>query len=413
MSLLSNHLINWHKQSGRKNLPWQVRTNPYKVWISEIMLQQTQVKTVIPYFLKFVERFPNINSLANSDEDEVLSYWSGLGYYSRGRNLLKSAKILKKDFNSVMPDTSEELQLLPGIGKSTAGAILSLGFGIKAPILDGNAKRVLVRYYNINDPVDLTSTVNQLWEIAENNLPENECDVYTQAIMDVGALICKRSNPLCSKCPLIETCVSRKENKHNLLPIRSPKKEKPVKKLYWLILQNEEGEILLENKKNKGVWEGLWTFLGFKEEDSRREYIEQLNENYTVIMKDKRIKHSFTHYKLEIDLQHIRMNGKIQNLDNNKVWIGRNGTWYNNNNASTTLSPSNHDFTLPSVDLGWVFALGMTKNGSNNIEFRYNWGQPSFAISSGNSDANGHGNFEFPVPSGFFACCTKNLAEHG
>jgi A/G-specific adenine glycosylase len=325
MSLLSNHLINWHKQSGRKNLPWQVKTNPYKVWISEIMLQQTQVKTVIPYFLKFVERYPNINSLANSDEDEVLSYWSGLGYYSRGRNLLKSAKILKKDFNSVMPDTSEELQLLPGIGKSTAGAILSLGFGIKAPILDGNAKRVLVRYYNINDPVDLTSTVNQLWEIAENNLPENECDVYTQAIMDVGALICKRSNPLCSKCPLIETCVSKKENKHNLLPIRSPKKEKPVKKLYWLILQNEEGEILLENKKNKGVWEGLWTFLGFKEEDSRREYIEQLNENYTVIMKDKRIKHSFTHYKLDIDLQHIRMHGKIQNLDNNKVWFNNNG----------------------------------------------------------------------------------------
>ena len=200
MSSLSNDLINWHKQSGRKNLPWQVKTNPYKVWISEIMLQQTQVKTVIPFFLKFVERYPNINSLANSDEDEVLSYWSGLGYYSRGRNLLKSAKILKKDFNSVMPDTSEELQLLPGIGKSTAGAILSLGFGIKAPILDGNAKRVLVRYYNINDPVDLTSTVNQLWEIAENNLPENECDVYTQAIMDVGALI-QKIQPFMFKMP--------------------------------------------------------------------------------------------------------------------------------------------------------------------------------------------------------------------
>lgn len=324
MSSLSRDLINWHKQSGRKNLPWQVNTNPYKVWISEIMLQQTQVKTVIPYFLKFIERYPNINSLANSGEDEVLSYWSGLGYYSRGRNLLKSAKILKKDFNSVMPNTSEELQLLPGIGKSTAGAILSLGFGIKAPILDGNAKRVLVRYYNINDPVDLTSTINQLWEIAENNLPEHECDVYTQAIMDVGALICKRSSPLCSKCPLIGTCVSRKENKHNLLPIRSPKKEKPIKKLYWLILQNEEGEILLENKKNKGVWEGLWTFLAFKEDESRKEYIEQLNENHTVIMKDKKIKHSFTHYKLDIDLLHVRIHGKIQNLDNNKVWFNNN-----------------------------------------------------------------------------------------
>ena len=257
MSSLSNHLINWHKQYGRKDLPWQIETNPYKVWISEIMLQQTQVKTVIPYFVKFMERFPDINSLANAEEDEVLSYWSGLGYYSRGRNLLKSAKILQTEFSSVMPDTSEQLQLLPGIGKSTAGAILSLGFKIKAPILDGNAKRVLVRYYNINDPVDLASTVNKLWEIAETNLPEKECDVYTQAIMDVGALICKRSKPDCIKCPLSNACVSKKENNHNLLPIRSPKKEKPVKKLYWLILQNEDGEILLENKKIKGVWHQL------------------------------------------------------------------------------------------------------------------------------------------------------------
>tara|TARA_B100001113_G_scaffold55914_1_gene41657 strand:+ start:440 stop:1495 length:1056 start_codon:yes stop_codon:yes gene_type:complete len=321
MSSLSNHLINWHKQSGRKDLPWQIETNPYKVWISEIMLQQTQVKTVIPYFVKFMERFPDINSLANAEEDEVLSYWSGLGYYSRGRNLLKSAKILQKEFSSVMPDTSEQLQLLPGIGKSTAGAILSLGFKIKAPILDGNAKRVLVRYHNINDPVDLASTVNRLWEIAEINLPEKECDVYTQAIMDVGALICKRSKPECIKCPLSNACVSKKENTHNLLPIRSPKKEKPVKKLYWLILQNEDGEILLENKKTKGVWEGLWTFLGFQEHDYRKEYIKQLSKNYSVLQEGKKIKHSFTHYKLVIDLLHLRVHGGIQNLDNKKVWF--------------------------------------------------------------------------------------------
>ena len=321
MSSLSNHLINWHKQSGRKNLPWQIKTNPYKIWISEIMLQQTQVKTVIPYFVKFMARFPDINSLANAEEDEVLSYWSGLGYYSRGRNLLKSAKILQKEFGSVMPDTSEQLQLLPGIGKSTAGAILSLGFKIKAPILDGNAKRVLVRYYNINDPVDLASTVNKLWKIAETNLPEKECDVYTQAIMDVGALICKRSKPECIKCPLSNACVSKKENNHNLLPIRSPKKEKPVKKLYWLILQNEDGEILLENKKTKGVWEGLWTFLGFQERNCRNEYIQDLSKNYSVLQEGKKIKHSFTHYKLDIDLMHLRVHGRIQNLDNKKVWF--------------------------------------------------------------------------------------------
>ena len=142
MSVLSTNLIKWHKQFGRKDLPWQLQTNPYKVWISEVMLQQTQVQTVIPYFLRFMERYPDIESLANSNEDEVLSYWSGLGYYSRGRNLLKAARMLKRENDSVMPKSSEELQLLPGIGRSTAGAILSLGFKNKAPILDGNAKRV-------------------------------------------------------------------------------------------------------------------------------------------------------------------------------------------------------------------------------------------------------------------------------
>ena len=159
MSLLSNHLINWHKQSGRKNLPWQVKTNPYKVWISEIMLQQTQVKTVIPYFLKFVERYPNINSLANSDEDEVLSYWSGLGYYTRARNILKSAQLIKIEFESTLPKSLKELVTLPGIGRSTAGAIRSIGYGLKAPILDGNVKRVLSRYFKIEE--DLNKSFSQ------------------------------------------------------------------------------------------------------------------------------------------------------------------------------------------------------------------------------------------------------------
>ena len=149
MSVLSSNLIRWHKKSGRKDLPWQIDTTPYKVWISEVMLQQTQVQTVIPYFLKFMHKFPNIDSLANSNENEVLSYWSGLGYYSRGRNLFKAAQIIQKDYGSNMPRRLDELESLPGIGRSTAGAICSLGFRLKAPILDGNAKRVLVRYFTI------------------------------------------------------------------------------------------------------------------------------------------------------------------------------------------------------------------------------------------------------------------------
>ena len=257
MSELSKKLIKWHKKSGRKDLPWQVETDPYKVWISEVMLQQTQVKTVIPYYLRFIDRFPDIHSLSKSNENEVLSYWSGLGYYSRGRNLLKTAKILQDDFNSIMPQCSEKLESLPGIGKSTAGAILSLGFKLKAPILDGNAKRLLVRYFKVEEPIDSYKTIKNLWEIASENLPLKECDIYTQAIMDVGSLICKRKSPDCENCPLNKTCLSFKEGIQDLLPLKSPSKNKPRKQLYWLLLQNKEGEVLLENRTSKGVWKGL------------------------------------------------------------------------------------------------------------------------------------------------------------
>ena len=321
MSILSSNLIRWHKKSGRKDLPWQIDTNPYKVWISEVMLQQTQVQTVIPYFLKFIGKFPDIDSLANSNENEVLSYWSGLGYYSRGRNLFKAAKIIQKEFSSNMPSCLEELESLPGIGKSTAGAIRSLGFKLKAPILDGNAKRVLVRYFKIEDPIDLNKTSIELWKIAENNLPNKECDIYTQAIMDVGSLICKRRNPNCPECPLKRKCLSNKENIQNNLPNRSPKKAKPIKKLYWLILQNKNGELLLENRKSKGVWKGLWTFIGFEESNSRLRYQEKLPKDYKILEEGIKTQHVFTHYKLDIDTISIELNKDFQNLDNNKAWF--------------------------------------------------------------------------------------------
>ena len=321
MSVLSTNLIKWHKRFGRKDLPWQLQTNPYKVWVSEVMLQQTQVQTVIPYFLRFMERYPDIESLANSNEDEVLSYWSGLGYYSRGRNLLKTARMLKAENDSVMPKSSEELQLLPGIGRSTAGAILSLGFKVKAPILDGNAKRVLVRYFFIRDSIDLTSTSKKLWKVAEDNLPDKECDIYTQAIMDVGALICKRTNPECPECPLNKNCLALKKNKQQSLPARSPKKEKPIKKVHWLIVQNMAGEFLLENRTAKGVWEGLWAFLEFEEESARQEYIKHLPKDYVVLDENNKLKHTFSHYKLDINLLSIKLKQNIQNFDNNKVWF--------------------------------------------------------------------------------------------
>ena len=321
MSYLSTQLIRWHKQFGRKDLPWQIDTNPYKVWISEVMLQQTQVQTVIPYFLKFIKRYPDIDSLANSNENEVLSYWSGLGYYSRGRNLFKTAKIIQEEFDSSMPSCSEKLESFPGIGKSTAGAILSLGFKMKAPILDGNAKRVLVRYFKVEDPIDLNKTTKQLWNIAEENLPNKECNVYTQAIMDVGSLICKRRNPDCIECPLKKKCISFNEKIQNLLPNKSPKKEKPIRQLYWLLLQNKDGEVLLENRNSKGVWEGLWTFIGFEEPLSRKKFQDRLPKGYELLEEGLKLRHTFTHYKLDIDTTSIKINKDFQDLDNNKVWF--------------------------------------------------------------------------------------------
>ena len=166
MSVFSKRLLKWHKKEGRKDLPWQQDITPYKVWISEIMLQQTQVSTVKPYFLEFIQRFPEIDALANSSEDEVLSYWSGLGYYTRARNILKSAKLIKSEFKSKIPESIEELVSLPGIGRSTAGAIRSIGYGLKAPILDGNVKRVLSRYFKIEDDLKKSSTQKELWQLA-------------------------------------------------------------------------------------------------------------------------------------------------------------------------------------------------------------------------------------------------------
>ena len=177
MSLFSKRLLEWHKKEGRKDLPWQQNITPYKVWISEIMLQQTQVSTAIPYFLKFIQRFPDIDTLANATEDEVLSYWSGLGYYTRARNILKSAQLIKIEFESTLPKSLKELVTLPGIGRSTAGAIRSIGYGLKAPILDGNVKRVLSRYFKIEEDLNKSSIQKELWLLSDKVLPKSNFNV--------------------------------------------------------------------------------------------------------------------------------------------------------------------------------------------------------------------------------------------
>ena len=320
MKEFSTRLIEWHDIDGRKNLPWQKKKTPYKVWISEIMLQQTQVSVVAPYFIKFIEKFPDIQKLADSNQDEILSIWSGLGYYVRARNIYKTAKKIKSDYKGKLPDSLTKLMQLPGIGKSTAGAILALGFKKKAAILDGNVKRVLIRHHKISLDPSLASTTKILWKIAEKLLPNNRNDTYTQSIMDLGARICIKSNPLCHLCPVKEDCLSLKEGLVEHLPIKRKLRPKPTKKVYWLIPLDPKGKMLLQKREDYGIWGGLWTFIESKDKvtlekeclsrfKTENKHLKQLNE----------VKHSFSHYNLVATpyLVELNKNTKYKNT----IWV--------------------------------------------------------------------------------------------
>lgn len=204
--IFSQIVLNWFHTFGRKTLPWQIKKNPYKVWISEIMLQQTQVNTVIPYYYKFIETFPNIKTLSNSSLNSVLNLWSGLGYYARARNIYKTANIIQKNFDGQFPNNFVDIIKLPGIGRSTAGAILSFGFNFYSSILDGNIKRVLIRYYSIN--INEKNIEKKLWKIIESITPIYNTDKFNQALMDIGSLVCLKKNPKCNICPLNKKCYS-------------------------------------------------------------------------------------------------------------------------------------------------------------------------------------------------------------
>ena len=219
----SDLVLSWFKSNGRKNLPWQVEATSYKVWVSEIMLQQTQVVTVIPYFERFMKRFPDVHVLADATLDDVLHHWTGLGYYARARNLYKSAKIITSKYQGSLPLSFDEIITLPGIGRSTAGAILSLSHSKRFPILDGNVKRVLTRYHGIKGWPGKKKVENKLWEIAELHTPKKSIKQYTQAIMDLGATVCTRRNPDCDLCPLMLSCFAKEKNKQHDFPEKKPR----------------------------------------------------------------------------------------------------------------------------------------------------------------------------------------------
>lgn len=306
MTEFADRLLAWFDTHGRKDLPWQQDKSPYRVWVSEIMLQQTQVTTVIPYYEKFMVRFPAVEALAAATEDEVLHQWTGLGYYARARNLHKAARQIVNQLGGVFPDTIDGLTALPGIGRSTAGAIVAICSGEHAAILDGNVKRVLARCFAIEGWPGAAKTEQALWRKAEALTPTSRVADYTQAIMDLGAMICTRSSPLCNGCPLHSECVACRERTIDQFPGKKPKKELPVKTTTMLVIENDAHELLLEKRPGQGLWGGLWSFPEC-EIDQLDEFLadQGLNpENQTPLSP---FRHTFTHFHLDIVPVHLQV----------------------------------------------------------------------------------------------------------
>lgn len=335
MNEFSSNLLKWFKTSGRHDLPWQKNVDPYRVWVSEIMLQQTQVKTVVPYFERFMERFPTIDSLSLASIDQVLHLWTGLGYYARARNLHKTSIIIASELDGQFPDTIDELVSLPGIGRSTAGAILALSMNKRASILDGNVKRVLTRFFLVQGWPEQTKVKNQLWEIADRNTPLRNFSQYTQAIMDLGATVCKRSSPECLCCPLKSECKAYNSNQTQNYPSKKPKRFMPTKKVCMYIVKNELGEILLEQRPPEGIWGALYSFpeeLPTSRDNenpvSSKNHCSQLaipSENYL-----STIRHTFSHFHLEIQPKLVKVSKNEFKLDDSKHRV-----WYSLKNPPT------------------------------------------------------------------------------
>jgi len=297
----SDFVLDWYARHGRKDLPWQVQPTPYRVWVSEIMLQQTQVATVIPYFQRFMQAFPDVETLAQAGQDQVLHYWSGLGYYARARHLHAAAQQIVDLHNGCFPEVFDEVTALPGVGRSTAGAILSLACGQAHPILDGNVKRVLARYHAVAGWPGQVRVQRRLWALAEQHTPVCASAAYTQAMMDLGATVCTRSRPHCEGCPLRAGCVAHAAGLQTDYPSPRPKKTLPVRAVCMLLLCNDQGEVLLEKRPPAGIWGGLWSFPELTAEDLPESWCpDKLGIKAGEIDRWPVVRHTFSHFHLDI-----------------------------------------------------------------------------------------------------------------
>ncbi|HEB92025.1 MAG TPA: adenine DNA glycosylase [Gammaproteobacteria bacterium] len=304
----AHRLLGWFDRHGRHGLPWQQRRTPYRVWISEIMLQQTQVATVIPYFERFMARFPDIGTLAAAELDTVLAHWSGLGYYARARNLHRAAQIVHRQHDGHFPEDIEQVQALPGIGRSTAGAILSLALGQHHAILDGNCKRVLARCFTIEGWPGRTAVANTLWQQTERLTPHKRTADFNQAMMDLGATVCSRSRPNCDSCPLAADCRACIEGRQTDFPGRKPKKILPVRETVMLLLQDSEDRILLQRRPPAGIWGGL---LSLPELPAGSDVTAAGREQWGLQVEEAAhwppLRHTFSHFHLDITPVHARL----------------------------------------------------------------------------------------------------------
>lgn len=327
-------LFAWFDVHGRKDLPWQQEISPYKVWVSEIMLQQTQVASVIAYFNRFMARFPSVQALAEAELDEVLQHWSGLGYYARARNLHKTAQLIAAN-GGQFPQTIEEMSALPGIGRSTAGAILSIACGQSLPILDGNVKRVLTRFHTIHGWPGDGKVAAKLWQISQRYTPQQRTGDYTQAMMDLGATLCTRSKPQCEICPVAAGCQARQLGLVKLLPESKPRKELPVKQLYFLILRDKDRQLQLERRPPTGIWGGLWSLPEFADLQELEAWCIRRDYRLGAIQALPIQRHTFSHYHLD----YTPLLAKLENPINNVMEPGQT-VWYKAGDIDTLGLPT-------------------------------------------------------------------------
>ena len=324
---LAARVIAWFEQHGRRDLPWRHPRTPYRVWLSEIMLQQTQVQTVVPYFIAFTERFPSLPALAAADIDAVLHLWSGLGYYSRARNLHRAARLVVEQHEGELPDSVEALEALPGIGRSTAAAIVAQAWDRPAAILDGNVKRVLARYHAEPGWPGDSTVLRRLWTLAEAHLPTTRACDYTQAMMDLGATVCTRSRPACPACPLSEDCSARASDSQTRYPGSRPRRALPERQTTFLILIDDHNRLLLERRPPAGIWGGLWCFPELGGDDALADRLHSLGCcDPASAGETAPFTHTFTHFRLHISPQLLRVSHRTTSVkdDAHLLWYSAN-----------------------------------------------------------------------------------------